>query len=60
MNSIPRVTLLLLCISGLGAAAQATRATPVWGTAAISYILDGRQWVVTPAGLELKAFALPK
>jgi alcohol dehydrogenase (cytochrome c) len=33
---------------------------PVWGTAAISYVLDGRQWVVTPAGLELKAFALPQ
>ena len=33
---------------------------PVWGTAAISYALDGRQWVVTPAGLNLTAFALPK
>jgi alcohol dehydrogenase (cytochrome c) len=32
---------------------------PVWGTAAISYMLDGRQWVVTPAGLTLAAFALP-
>ena len=32
---------------------------PVWGTAAISYVLDGRQWVVTPAGLSLTAFALP-
>ena len=32
---------------------------PVWGTAAISYMLDGRQWVVTPAGLNLTAFALP-
>jgi alcohol dehydrogenase (cytochrome c) len=32
---------------------------PVWGTAAISYMLDGRQWVVTPAGLTLAAFAMP-
>jgi alcohol dehydrogenase (cytochrome c) len=32
---------------------------PVWGTAAISYVLDGRQWVVTPAGLTLAAFATP-
>jgi alcohol dehydrogenase (cytochrome c) len=32
---------------------------PVWGTAAISYMLDGRQWVVTPAGLGLTAFVLP-
>jgi alcohol dehydrogenase (cytochrome c) len=32
---------------------------PVWGTAPISYMLDGRQWVVTPAGLKLAAFALP-
>ena len=33
---------------------------PLWGTAAISYLLDGRQWVVTPAGLTLTAFALPR
>jgi alcohol dehydrogenase (cytochrome c) len=32
---------------------------PVWGTAAISYVLDGRQWVVIPAGVTLTAFALP-
>jgi alcohol dehydrogenase (cytochrome c) len=32
---------------------------PVWGTAAVSYMLDGRQWVVTPAGATLTAFALP-
>jgi alcohol dehydrogenase (cytochrome c) len=32
---------------------------PVWGTAAITYVLDGRQYVVTPAGLNLTAFALP-
>lgn len=33
---------------------------PVWGSAAISYMLDGRQWVVIPAGSVLTAFALPK
>jgi alcohol dehydrogenase (cytochrome c) len=32
---------------------------PVWGTAAISYVLDDRQWVVIPAGVTLTAFALP-
>jgi alcohol dehydrogenase (cytochrome c) len=32
---------------------------PLWGAAAISYVLDGRQWVVTPAGSTLTAFALP-
>jgi alcohol dehydrogenase (cytochrome c) len=31
---------------------------PLWGAAAITYMLDGRQWVVTPAGLTLTAFAL--
>jgi alcohol dehydrogenase (cytochrome c) len=33
---------------------------PVWGGAPISFLLDGRQWVVTPAGLTLTAFALPQ
>jgi alcohol dehydrogenase (cytochrome c) len=33
---------------------------PVWGGAPISFMLDGRQWVVTPAGLTLTAFALPQ
>jgi alcohol dehydrogenase (cytochrome c) len=32
---------------------------PVWGGAPISFMLDGRQWIVTPAGLTLTAFALP-
>jgi alcohol dehydrogenase (cytochrome c) len=33
---------------------------PLWGSAPISYMLDGRQWVVVPSGLSLMAFALPK
>ena len=32
---------------------------PVWGSAAVTYMLDGRQWVVTTAGLNFMAFALP-
>src|SRR5438552_4167234 len=32
---------------------------PIWGSAPISYVLDGRQWVVTTSGLSLVAFALP-
>jgi hypothetical protein len=32
---------------------------PHWGAAAITYMLDGRQWVLTPSGLTLTAFALP-
>jgi alcohol dehydrogenase (cytochrome c) len=32
---------------------------PVWGAAAITYMLDGRQSIVTAAGLTLTAFALP-
>ena len=32
---------------------------PVWGSAAVTYMLDGRQWVVTTAGLTFNAFALP-
>lgn len=32
---------------------------PVWGSASVTYMLDGRQWVLTPAGLTLTAFALP-
>jgi len=32
---------------------------PVWGSAPVTYMLDGRQWVVTPAGLTFTAFALP-
>ena len=32
---------------------------PVWGSAPITYMLDGRQWVITTAGLTFTAFALP-
>jgi alcohol dehydrogenase (cytochrome c) len=32
---------------------------PVWGSAAVTFMLDGRQWVVTTAGLTFTAFALP-
>ena len=32
---------------------------PVWGSAAVTYMLDGRQWVVTTSGLSFMAFALP-
>jgi alcohol dehydrogenase (cytochrome c) len=32
---------------------------PVWGSAAVTYMLDGRQWVVTTGGLTFTAFALP-
>ena len=31
---------------------------PLWGSAAITYMLDGRQFVLAPAGLTLTAFAL--
>jgi alcohol dehydrogenase (cytochrome c) len=31
----------------------------VWGSAAVTYMLDGRQWVVTTGGLTFTAFALP-
>ena len=32
---------------------------PIWGSAPISYVVDGRQWVATTSGLSLVAFALP-
>jgi alcohol dehydrogenase (cytochrome c) len=32
---------------------------PVWGSAPITYMIDGRQWVITTAGLTFTAFALP-
>ena len=32
---------------------------PIWGSAAVTYMLDGRQWVVTTSGLSFTAFALP-
>ena len=31
---------------------------PVWGSAPVSYMLDGRQWVLTTSGLTFIAFAL--
>jgi alcohol dehydrogenase (cytochrome c) len=31
----------------------------VWGSAAVTYMLDGRQWVVMTSGLSFTAFALP-
>ena len=33
---------------------------PVWGSAPVTYMLDGRQWVLTTSGLTFVAFALPK
>jgi outer membrane protein assembly factor BamB len=30
----------------------------IYGAAAITYMLDGRQWVVIPSGTKLIAFAL--
>ena len=33
---------------------------PLWGSAAISYMLDGRQWVLTTAGLTFIDFALSR
>ena len=33
--------------------------TPVWGSAPVTHMFDGRQWVVTAAGLTFTAFALP-
>jgi alcohol dehydrogenase (cytochrome c) len=33
---------------------------PVWGSAPVSYMLDGRQWVLTTSGLTFVAFALPR
>jgi alcohol dehydrogenase (cytochrome c) len=32
----------------------------VWGSAPISYMVDGRQWVLTVSGLSFMAFALPE
>jgi alcohol dehydrogenase (cytochrome c) len=33
---------------------------PIWGAAPVTYMFDGRQWVVVPSGGTLTAFALPK
>jgi len=32
---------------------------PIWGAAAMSYMLDGRQYVVIGSGTNVTAFALP-
>jgi alcohol dehydrogenase (cytochrome c) len=32
---------------------------PIWGAPPITYLLDGRQWVVVPSGVTITAFALP-
>ncbi len=32
---------------------------PVWGSGPMTFLLDGRQWIVTTAGLNFIAFALP-
>jgi alcohol dehydrogenase (cytochrome c) len=34
--------------------------SPIWGAAAITYMLDGRQYVLIPSGTTLVAFALPE
>jgi alcohol dehydrogenase (cytochrome c) len=34
--------------------------SPIWGAAAMSYLLDGRQYVLNPSGNTLVAFALPE
>ena len=34
--------------------------TPIWGAAAMTYMLEGRQHVVIASGTTLLAFALPK
>jgi outer membrane protein assembly factor BamB len=31
----------------------------IWGAAATTYMLDGRQYVLIPSGTNLTAFALP-
>ena len=33
--------------------------TPIWGAAAMTYMLDGRQHVLIASGTTLLAFALP-
>jgi len=32
---------------------------PIWGAPPITYMLDGRQWIVVPSGVTITAFALP-
>ena len=33
---------------------------PIWGAPPVTYMLDGRQWVVVPSGVTITAFALGK
>ena len=33
--------------------------SPIWGAAAMTYMLDGRQQVLIPSGTTLMSFALP-
>jgi alcohol dehydrogenase (cytochrome c) len=33
---------------------------PLWGTSPITYRVDGRQYVLAPAGTNLTAWALPE
>jgi alcohol dehydrogenase (cytochrome c) len=33
---------------------------PIWGAPPVTFMLDGRQWVVVPSGVTLTAFALPE
>ena len=33
---------------------------PIWGAAATTFMLDGRQYVLIPSGTTLTAFALPR
>ena len=32
---------------------------PIWGAPPVTYMIDGRQWVVVPSGVTVTAFALP-
>jgi alcohol dehydrogenase (cytochrome c) len=34
--------------------------SPIWGAAGVTYMLDGRQYVLIPSGYTLVAFALPE
>jgi glucose dehydrogenase len=33
---------------------------PIYGAAAVTYMLDGRQYVLIPSGMTIVAFALPE
>ena len=34
--------------------------SPIWGAAPMTYMLDGRQYVLIPSGNTMVAFALPE